>query len=113
MVEDNINTAWFKIPESVLESLIFFRMICFYMSKLSQYRETVQNLNEASSEETFELLFVFSGLMIIIVVTPAIYFTTNNLMVSGLSVAFGFLDFVASQVIPKRIEGDKSDENEH
>lgn len=92
---------------------MLFRIIYFYMSKLGQYRETVQNLNEASSEETLELLLVFSGVMIIIVVTPAIYFITNNLMVLGLSVASGFLDFVASQVIPKRIEGDKSDENEH
>lgn len=79
------------------------------MFDLNQYKETVQNFDEASGEEVLELLFVFSGVMIIILIAPAVYFMTNNILVAGLAVAFGLMDFVMSQFLPQRVETEEDD----
>jgi len=82
------------------------------MFDLNQYKETVQNFDEASGEEVLELLFVFSGVMIIILIAPAVYFMTNNILVAGLAVAFGLMDFVMSQFLPERVETEEEDDTE-
>lgn len=82
------------------------------MFDLNQYKQTVQNFDEATGAEVLELLFVFSGVMIIVLIAPAVYFMTNNILVAGLAVAFGLMDFVMSQFLPERVETEEEDDTE-
>lgn len=81
------------------------------MFDLNQYKQTVQNFDEATGEEVLELLLVFSGVMVIILIAPAVYFMTNDVLIAGLAVVFGLMDFVMSQFLPGRVETEDEEDN--
>lgn len=81
---------------------------------LQQYKETAFNLDEASGQDTFELLLVFSGVMTFIVITPALFVTTGELIAPVIGVILGLGDLAMSQYLPERMEfqDEKEDEKE-
>lgn len=83
------------------------------MFDIKKYKRTVTNVEEASGEDLYELLFVFSGTMIILLVSPALYFITEMPSVAALGVVFGLIDLGLSQYLPRRMEFEDGGESEN
>lgn len=79
---------------------------------LQGYKETALNLDEASGEETFELLLVFSGVMTFILIAPALFVTTGELMFFGIGIVMGMADLAMSQYLPERMEFEDEKEDQ-
>lgn len=71
---------------------------------VSQYIETAKNLDKAGGEETLELLLVFSGVSVVLIIAPALYFITEEVYIAGIGVVLGIMDLIMSQYLPSRIE---------
>jgi hypothetical protein len=80
------------------------------MFELTKYAETAKNLDEASGEDTMELLLFFSGFMTFIVIVPALYMTTGETYVALIGVLIGVFDLFASQYLPSRMNFEQEDE---
>lgn len=81
------------------------------MLDFQQYKETVADMDEASSEDTLELLLVFSAFSSAVFVAPMLYFVTNSLLISSTVLVVSVLDLAASQFLPSRIETEEDDES--
>lgn len=66
-----------------------------------------------NEEDAMELLLFFSGVMTFIVVTPALYITTEIVYVPLIGIAIGVANLFASQYIPDKMEFEgESEKNE-
>lgn len=74
------------------------------MSDISEYIETAKNLDEVSSEKTLELLLVFSGFSVVLIIAPALYFITEEVYIAGIGVVLGIVNLIMSQYLPSRID---------
>lgn len=82
------------------------------MFDLTKYKQTALNIGEASSEDTMELLLFFSGVFIIVVLSPVLYLVSDTLLAAGAGVIFGVADLFMSQYLPERMQIEEQKENQ-